>query len=380
MTTLFITSKSLGGSGKYISSLANGIKSHTDCEIIYYPSNVSQDMEIEKEFSFSHHFSHMPCFNPLKLLKNIFQVRSILNTGKYVAIHTHTSLGGFIGRIGAFLSHRPIKKIHTIHAYGADEFTPAPQKWVYWIIERGLDLITDCYISPSQYMIDYGVKNHIISKDKANVIYNSLPLKTPGIERLSQRKDVRASMELSEDETLFLFCGRLEKQKGVDVLLDAIAKIDNRVPFKVALCGEGDLRRELNEQADRLGIQHRLHWLGWQSDVSQFYASADIYIMPSRWESFGLVFLEAMNYEMPILSTKTQAIPEVVADKVCGLLSDNGNSDQLAKNMLLFINDSKLSLEMGKEGKKRLNNLFTFQAFIQSHMIIYAKMGIKITK
>ncbi len=380
MTTLFITSKSLGGSGKYISSLANGIKSHTNCEIIYYPSNVSQDTEIEKEFSFSHHFTNIPCFNPIKLLKNIFQVRAILNSGNYVAIHTHTSLGGFIGRIAAFLSHHSIKKVHTIHAYGADEFTPVPQKWVYWIIERSLDFITDCYISPSQYMIDYGVKNHIISKNKANVIYNSLPLKTPGGERVTQRQDVRASMGLCEDEVLFLFCGRLEKQKGVDILLDAIAKMDKEVQFKVALCGAGDLRKELNEQADRLGIQHRLHWLGWQSEVSQFYAAADIYIMPSRWESFGLVFLEAMNYEMPILSTKTQAIPEVVADKICGLLSDNENSDQLAENMLLLLSDKELALKMGREGKKRLNNLFTFNTFIQSHMIIYEKMGIEIKK
>ena len=60
--------------------------------------------------------------------------------------------------------------------------------------------------------------------------------------------------------------------------------------------------------------------------------------MPSRWESFGLVFLEAMNDEMPILSTKTQVIPEVVEDQVCGLLSENEDSSQLANNMATFLN------------------------------------------
>jgi glycosyltransferase involved in cell wall biosynthesis len=153
---------------------------------------------------------------------------------------------------------------------------------------------------------------------------------------------VRETIGLLEDETLFLFCGRLEK-KDVDVLFDAIAKMDDRISFKVAWCGEGDLRNKLNEQANRLGIQHRLHWLGLQSDVSQFYAAADIYIMPSRWESFGLVFLETMNYETPILSTKTQTIPEVVEDQVCGLLSENEDSSQLANNMAIFLNDKKLA-------------------------------------
>ena len=74
---------------------------------------------------------------------------------------------------------------------------------------------------------------------------------------------MRETIGLLEDETLFLFCGRLEK-KDVDVLFDAIEKMDDRISFKVAWCGEGDLRNKLNEQANRLGKQHRLHWLGWQ--------------------------------------------------------------------------------------------------------------------
>ena len=102
--------------------------------------------------------------------------------------------------------------------------------------------------------------------------------------------------------------------------------------------------------------------------------------MPSRWESFGLVFLEAMNYEMSILSTKTQAIPEVVEDQVCGLLSGNEDSSQLANNMAIFLNDKKLAAKMGMKGEIRLNNMFTFNTFIQSHMVIYEKMGIKIKR
>ena len=379
VSILFVTSKSLGGSGKYISALSNGIKS-VPREIVFYPSGVSQDKEVESGFDDVHHFSKRPSFNPLSLIKNVLQVRRLLLTGKYKIVHTHTSLGGFMGRLGAFFSGTDVKVIHTIHAYGADEFTPSPQKWVYWLIEKFLDLVTDTYISPSGYMVEYGKRIHLINAKKAVVIYNSLPLRTPGSEKATQRENVRSRLGLTQAETVFLFCGRLERQKGVDVMLDAVAAVKSGKPFKVLVCGDGDLRDELHRQAATLGIEQHIVWLGWQSEIAEFYAAADVYLMPSRWESFGLVFLEAMNYHLPILSTKTQAIPEVVEDGVCGLLSDNENAGQLAKNIDRLLEDVALCKEMGERGNERLNKLFSFEIFIQSHLDVYRKNGVQPVK
>lgn len=376
MTILFVTSKSLGGSGKYISALSNGIKS-VSREILFYPSGVSQDKEVESGFEDVHHFSKRPSFNPVNLFKNILQVRALLRTGRYKVVHTHTSLGGFMGRLGAFLSGTDVKVLHTIHAYGADEFTPAPQKWVYWLIEKFLDLVTDTYISPSKYMVEYGKRIRLINSAKAVVIYNSLPLRTPGSEKVAQRQNVRSRLGLKDGDTVFLFCGRLERQKGVDVMLDAVAAVKSGKPFKVLVCGDGELRDELHKQAASLGIEDRIVWLGWQSEIAEFYAAADVYLMPSRWESFGLVFLEAMNYHLPILSTKTQAIPEVVEDGVCGLLSENEDAGQLAKNIDRLLEDPALCREMGERGNERLKKLFSFEIFIQSHLAVYRKNGVQ---
>ena len=375
VTILFVTSKSLGGSGKYISALSNGIKS-VPREIVFYPSGVSQDKEVESGFDGVHHFSKRPSFNPVSLIKNVLQVRKLLRTGKYKIVHTHTSLGGFMGRLGAFFSGTDVKVMHTIHAYGADDFTPSPQKWVYWLIAKFLDLITDTYISPSGYMVEYGKRIHLINAKKAIVIYNSLPLRQPGSEKTTQRENVRSRLGLTEGQTVFLFCGRLERQKGVDVMLDAVAAVKSGKPFKVLVCGDGELRDELHKQAASLGIEDRIVWLGWQSEIAEFYAAADVYLMPSRWESFGLVFLEAMNYHLPILSTKTQAIPEVVEDGVCGLLSENGDAGQLAKNIDKLLENPALCKEMGERGNERLKKLFSFEIFIQSHLAVYRQNGV----
>lgn len=373
ISLLFVTSKSLGGSGKYITVLAAALrKKGINCEIIYYRTGVAQDDEIESSFSKVHYFSKKPGLSPLTCLANALQVRNVLRQGKFSVIHTHTSIGGLVGRLGAKLSGLPELFVgHTIHAYGADEFTPRPQKWLYWLIERALDVITDAYVSPSQYMVDYGRRTRVIDAQKATVIYNSLPLNAPPSDINSIRAAKREQLSIPQDHCMLLFCGRLEKQKGVDVLIQALQRTSNDLKIHLVICGTGDQDTELKILASSLGLDQRITWAGWQSDVAPFYMAADVYVMASRWESFGLVFLEAMNYGLPILSTSTQAIPEVVRSEVTGLLSPSEDAAMLAENIEKLAINSSLRKKLGMAGKQRLNDNFGFEKFVDKNIDWY---------
>ncbi|HZY18412.1 MAG TPA: glycosyltransferase [Ramlibacter sp.] len=378
MSVLFVTSKSLGGSGKYITALASGIRPRVQCELVYYPSGVSQDAELEAPFSRVHHFPRKPGFDPAAIAADIRFVLALLATGRYEAVHTHTSLGGLIGRLAARVCRVPVKVIHTLHAYGADEFTPVPQKWVYWSIEKLLDRMTHRYVSPSRYTREYGRRIHLIDAAKARVIHNSLPLQPPQASRAGQRQRLRASLGLAEGDTLFLFCGRFERQKGVDVLLQAAARLVPPARFVLVLCGTGELQARLEQQARSLGIADRVVWAGWQADVRPYYAAADVFVMPSRWETFGLVFLEAMNYGLPILSTRTQAVPEVVEDGVCGLLSPSEDAVQLAANMQTLAARADLRRQLGANGRQRLLRSFSYDDFLRSHLALYRECDVRV--
>jgi glycosyltransferase involved in cell wall biosynthesis len=369
---LFITSKSLGGSGKYISSLATALrKKGYHCELLYYPSGVAQDNEIEAAFAKVHHFSVPPGFSPANITKNILQVRTIVDQNDFDWVHTHTSLGGLIGKLGARLAHKKVAIGATLHAFAADEFTPVPQKWVYWIIERFLDSLTDAYVAPSHYMVEYGKRIRVINSKKVTVIHNSLPLQPPPSSVALTGNAKRESLGFGADEIVFLFCGRLEEQKGVDTLIAGFAKVPANLRCRLVICGIGEDERKLKELAVSLNVDSRIHWAGWQADVEPFYAMADVYVMPSRWESFGLVFLEAMNFSLPVISTRTQAIPEVVDDRNTGLLGGNGDVMALAANMTLLATDAELRKKMGKAGKIRLMEHFTFERFVEEHMAWY---------
>ena len=379
MSVLFITSKSLGGSGKHITALASGIRARVQCDLAYFPSGVAQDTELEASFSKVHHFPRKPCLDAGAIAADVRFATGLLASGRYQAVHTHTSLGGLIGRLAARVCRQPIKVIHTLHAYGADEFTPRPQKWVYWTVEKALDQLTHRYVSPSHYTREYGRRTRVIDAGKACVIHNSLPLQPPEATRVEQRRRLRGELGLADDDILFLFCGRLERQKGVDILLEAARRLGTAVRFKLVLCGVGEQQAPLQRQARALGIEERLVWAGWQADVRPYYAAADVFVMPSRWETFGLVFLEAMNYGLPILSTRTQAVPEVVKDGVCGLLSANEDPGELADNMLRLAGDPDLRAQLGANGQQLLDRSFSYETFLRSHLALYQEMQVPVS-
>ena len=285
---LFVTSKSFGGSGKYIECLADGLrKKGFKCELIYARSGVSQDKSLEDAFDKVHFFPCQVNMSPLGILKNIIKVRTLIKNKKFDWMHSHTSLGGLIGRLGAMFFYNKIKVAHTLHAFGADEFTPVPQKWFYWLIERILDPITDIYFCPSNYMKQYGKRIKVINTSKCRVVHNSLPLPEVPSNSSIISKQMRNELGINYEEVVFLFCGRIERQKGVDVLINAFSLVDKKLNYKLVICGEGDDQEDIKKLITKHELWSNIIWAGWQSNLESFYCSADIYIMPSRWESFG---------------------------------------------------------------------------------------------
>lgn len=374
MKVLFLTSKSLGGSGKYVSVLGGGLKQtypEIHADVLFYPSGVSQDREFAEAFQTTFFFSKEPTLNPLRLLGLVAEARKLILQQGYDIVHTHTSLGGLIGRLATLGT--PAVCLHTLHAFGADEFTPQPMKSLYWLVEKALDPLTRRYIAPSEYMRQYGKRIRLLNEKKVSVVHNSLPLTPPDMSWCHvQRQELRQAWQLDESQTVLLFCARLEPQKGFDVLLQALARVAKETSaFKLVVCGIGDYEAEYRALADELGVSKFIIWEGWVSNTARYYAAVDIYVMPSRWESFGLVFLEAMNFRKPIIATTTQAIPEVVANGVNGLLSANEDVATLAHNITQLIANQEQQRLMGEAGFARLYSHFSFQKFLDETVVVY---------
>jgi glycosyltransferase involved in cell wall biosynthesis len=174
------------------------------------------------------------------------------------------------------------------------------------------------------------------------------------------------------EKARLLAVGRLEEQKGFDVAVQAMALVVRaEAAAHLSIAGDGHRRRQLADQISALGLTDAVSLLGPRDDVHELMLGADILIHPARWEGFGLVLLEAMRAGLPIVSTKTGAIPEVVADGATGTLVPPNDPDQLAAAILELIRNPARRREMGVAGFRRLKELFSPEQMARRVAVIY---------
>ena len=138
------------------------------------------------------------------------------------------------------------------------------------------------------------------------------------------------------DPFIFFWAGRLEHVKGVDLLLDAVKSLTDKtdLQFSVRLAGKGSMREELEQQATKLGVSDRVIFLGRLSrdEMLKEMQEANCFVLPTRYEAFGVVLIEAMATGLPLIATRSGG-PDSIVTKDNGLLIERENADDLAEAM-----------------------------------------------
>src|SRR5207244_1839586 len=117
------------------------------------------------------------------------------------------------------------------------------------------------------------------------------------------------------------YAGRLDAQKGVDVLLQALAGVIGSVPrFHLLVAGRGPQAAALQSLARQLGVNAHAHFLGWRDDVPAILGVSDLFVLPSRWEGMPNAVLEAMAAGLPVVATRADGIAELVDHDETGLV------------------------------------------------------------
>jgi glycosyltransferase involved in cell wall biosynthesis len=180
----------------------------------------------------------------------------------------------------------------------------------------------------------------------------------------------RRAREL-RDTPLVGFIGRLNRQKGVDVLLRAFARIERRHPTaRLVLAGDGPDRVRLARTAKALGLR-RVDFLGWRTDAVDILADIDLLAMPSRWEGFGMVALEAMALAKPVVASRVSALPEIIVPGETGQLVEPDRPEELAETILSVLSDPVRAAEMGRAGRRRALGEFPVERMARHTAEVY---------
>ncbi len=154
--------------------------------------------------------------------------------------------------------------------------------------------------------------------------------------------------------------------KGVDTLLEAMPTLREQFPgIRLAVVGDGDDRARLEAKRDELQLQSCVEFLGPLTDpqLRQEYARATLFVLPSDLEGFGIVFLEAMAYGLPVIARKAAASPELVQDGVTGALVVSPRASDLANVISRLLVDSDLRGRMSAAARLAVSENFLFEAF-----------------
>jgi len=174
-------------------------------------------------------------------------------------------------------------------------------------------------------------------------------------------------------EKILVHTSNFRKVKRVQDVIYVFQKVYEKVPCKLLLIGDGPERQNLEGLCREIGLCHEIRFLGKQDAVEELLAVSDLFLLPSGTESFGLVALEAMACEVPVISSNAGGLPEVNIDGVTGYLSDVGDVDDMAKNAISILTDEKLHEKL-KKGAYETSLKFHIETILPQYEAYYAKI------
>ena len=210
---------------------------------------------------------------------------------------------------------------------------------------------------------------HFSTSKKISVIPNFIPVSE---EKVSVDQKIR--MRYSKiDEPILCHISNFRKVKRVEDVMRVFAKVNAVKPSNLLLVGDGPERFLIEELCRELDLCTRVKFLGKIQDPRHVLELADLFILPSETESFGLAALEAMSVGVPVISSNTGGIPEVNKHGISGLLSDVGDVDDMAKNALSIL-ESKETLEKFKKGAHKQALEFDINKIVQQYEDLYKEV------
>jgi len=309
--------------------------------------------------------------SPLKDLVALFKLYKILKKEKPLAVFTHSSKAGVLGRWAGWLAGIPVR-VHTVHGFGISPFQGKLTRIILLGIERLTSRITTFFLPVGRETLKKGREWGIIKKGNYKVVYSGIELSrfsNVNVKKREKLGEIGASPELPVVGTVACF----KPQKAPLDFVRMAFSVLKEEKAQFIMVGDGKLRRQAEELAESLSIKDRIHFLGWREDVEEILSTFDIFVLTSLWEGLPRVIPEAMAQEKPIISSAVDGNKEVVEDGVSGYLVPPSRPKLFAEKVIYLLKRPELREKMGKEGRKK-SEKFSVEKMEKDYLYILRKL------
>ena len=279
---------------------------------------------------------------------------------KFDIVHTNSTKPGIIGRIAAYLAGVPLV-VHTIHGLSFHKFVKFPLWQFYWACEMFASIFCHKIVIVNKYYTKY----FKWFKNKTCTVYNGVDYSTFPTINTDNHTKINGKVNV-------LFVGRLDKPKNPLQLLETARRLRSTHPnVHFCLVGDGEYMEQCRNFISNNHLEDYVSLEGWRTNVYDYYQRSDIFAVPSIYEAFGIMFLEAGYYNLPVCSTTAEGIPEVVINNTTGLLCEPNDVDAFTNNLALLIDDTELRKQMGNSGHINVVKNFDSSKMVDKYLKIY---------
>jgi len=283
-------------------------------------------------------------------LRGFFLLIRLMRAVKPDVLHTHLTASNILGVAAGKISGIP--KIFT-HDHSGEYYPyrlPRIAKLSLMAIERLMLSFVQSLFAVSNSVAEFNRHKKKVPSEKVTVLPNWVE-PTELRHGTFEMDMVRARYRIPKSSIVIGAAGRLSPEKGHLVLLESFAELMKRWPnCRLLIAGGGPIHQELLNRVDMLGATSNIFLLGDLKNMHDFYSAVDIFVQPSRYETFGIAVLEAMHLGLPVIASNVGGLPELIKHEKTGLLVDPESPEALLQALERLLKDQALRERLGKSG------------------------------
>ena len=352
-----------GGAQKYVLQLARNFDSYvaagTDAEDLFRQAQILGVKTIRLKHLKRNINIFRDCFAVAELYSLIRQLKPDI-------VHLNSSKAGFVGSFAGRLAGA--KVIFTAHGFRYNEPGSATKKQIFIDLEKLASWCRNYIIAVSEADEKSALDNKIIAPEKISTIHNGI-----GAISFLSRDDSRRNLNLPDDKFIFGTVAGAYKTKGLDVLIDAVSKLDKNILEKLlfAIIGDGPELLPLTSYLLPLKLENSVRFLGRIDRADELLKAFDAFILPSRKEGFPYTLLEAMQAGLPIIATDVGGNKEAVGDAAAIIPSEDPAALALGLTDIFSNPDKRQNLSQKAAERSKV---FTEQKMLEETKIVYEKI------
>lgn len=284
-------------------------------------------------------------------------------------LHTHLFDPSVVGLLAGLLAGTPTR-VMTRHY---SDYHTRDDKFWHTQLDKLCTRLSHAVIAVSQHTADHMVQDEGAPANKIHVVLNGIDFERVKLSDPEAPQRVRAEFE-AMDKYLVLIVARLHPEKGHTYLFQALQQLRGQLdkPVLLLVAGQGPFEQAYRDEVRALGIDDMVRFVGFRRDVPDLMAAADIVLLPSVAEAFGLVLTEALYVGTPVIATQVGGIPEIIEDGRDGLLVPPADSAALAAAIRDLLLDPLRRRSMAGSGKAKVAQSFRYEDMVRAYENVYA--------